>query len=198
MSRCPRTSSIYPHPSLAKCFLSPRSSQVLTLARDQKLEGLCSTTSDWTCFFTSYFDILHVDAFLRRFGSLEEPPRKCSWQPNSVQGQFCPLRRCRLRYRSGVGVGGVGVGGRMGCCSSKPSGQTPSGRGAFPAPLPPPMQDNVSHLEAAIQTLPAMLVSEYALRQFFFDLCSTLIVHIQIYLTFGYKSLVLFWRRFHR
>ena len=33
----------------------------------------------------------------------------------------------------------------MGCCSSQPSGQAPSGRGAFPAPLPPPMQDNVSH-----------------------------------------------------
>lgn len=33
----------------------------------------------------------------------------------------------------------------MGCCSSQPSGQAPSGRRAFPAPLPPPMQDNVSH-----------------------------------------------------
>lgn len=38
----------------------------------------------------------------------------------------------------------------MGCCSSQPSGQAPSGRGAFPAPLPPPMQDNVSHFVSRI------------------------------------------------
>ncbi|CAM9657332.1 unnamed protein product, partial [Sphacelaria rigidula] len=33
----------------------------------------------------------------------------------------------------------------MGCCASS-EGQPPSGMGAFPAPLPPPMQDNMNEL----------------------------------------------------
>lgn len=62
----------------------------------------------------------------------------------------------------------------MGCCSSTTI-QAPAGRGPFPAPLPAPMQDNVSYL------IPARYLLLYCHVDYSYDSSTTVLVQLLLY-----------------